>query len=116
MFISKCGSRLNPFSSTTRRSRNTTTSEYRAAVCYARCLLSVEYGTARENYWAVQDLSKTTAAPLVDEGCELPTSWFVLSDRALSDVSFAYMKSQPKRMDIEAAKEDLKTRTLAQMG
>src|SRR5258708_25877112 len=26
------------------------------------------------------------------------------------------MKSQPKRMDIEAAKEDLKTRTLAQMG
>jgi len=35
---------------------------------------------------------------------------------ALSDVSFAHMKYQPKRMDIEAAKQDLRTRTLAQMG
>lgn len=40
----------------------------------------------------------------------------MLLDRALSDVSFAYMKAQPKRMDIEAAKEDLRTRTLAQIG
>ena len=35
---------------------------------------------------------------------------------ALSDVSFAHMKSHPQRMDIEAAKEDLRNRTLAQMG
>ncbi|SRR6266404_1106100 len=35
---------------------------------------------------------------------------------ALSDVSFAHMQSHPKRMDIEAAKEDLRTRTLAQLG
>ncbi len=34
----------------------------------------------------------------------------------LSDVSFPHMESHPKRMDIEAAKEDLKIRTLAQMG
>ena len=33
-----------------------------------------------------------------------------------SDVIFADMESRPKRMDIEAAKEDLKNRTLAQMG
>ncbi len=33
-----------------------------------------------------------------------------------SDVLFAHMESRPKRMDIEAAKEDLKNRTLAQLG
>jgi len=45
-----------------------------------------------------------------------PATLLGLPERALSDVSFAHMKYQPKRMDIEAAKEDLKIRSLAQMG
>lgn len=36
--------------------------------------------------------------------------------RALSDVSFTHMRFHPKRLDIESAKKDLKSRTLEHMG
>ena len=45
-----------------------------------------------------------------------PTSLLQAWRRAFSDVTFAYMESRPKRMDLESAKEDLKKRTLEGLG